>query len=59
MVADSEYLVCDLRSWHPLSNPKSVYRLWNFESAWTSDALVVRPVADWDDKRSDEGDRTP
>jgi hypothetical protein len=50
MVADSEYLICELRSWHPLSSPMSTYRLWNCESAWTSDALVVRPVADWDDR---------
>ena len=50
MVSQSEYLVCALRSWHVLGNAKSVYELWNFESAWTSDALVVRATADWQDE---------
>jgi hypothetical protein len=53
MVSDSEYLVCALRSWHTLHNPKSVYELWDFESAWTSDALVVRAMADWPDEPDD------
>ena len=49
MVADSELIVCSLRSWHPLRKPKKTYRLWSCEEAWTSDALVFNPVADWDD----------
>lgn len=48
---DSRYLVCVLRSWHTLDEPKSIYELWEFESAWTSDALVIRALADWRDDR--------
>ena len=54
MVARSGYLVCALRSWHVLGNTKSVYELRNFESAWTSDALVVRATADWQDEPDPE-----
>jgi hypothetical protein len=46
---DSEYLICELRSWHLLGKPRPTYRLWGFESAWTSDALILRVIADWDD----------
>jgi hypothetical protein len=49
IAADSEFIICALRSHHLLGAPKATYRLWTCESAWTSDALVVRPVADWDD----------
>lgn len=59
MVTDSEYLVCALRSWHTLDNPKAVYELWDFESAWTSDALVVRAMADWPDEPDDASVETP
>lgn len=55
VAVESEYLVCDLRSWHPLSRPKSAYRVWLSEAAWTSDALVLRVLADWDDTPSTEG----
>jgi hypothetical protein len=51
MARTSELIVCSLRSWHPLHKPKKTYRLWSCESAWTSDALVFNPVADWDDDR--------
>jgi len=54
MAADSELIVCSLRSWHPLRNPKKTYRLWSCESAWTSDALVFNPIADWDNDKDDE-----
>jgi hypothetical protein len=48
MLGDSEYLICSLRSWHQVTNiEKYTYELWDFESAWTSDALVVRATADW------------
>ena len=47
VLAESEYLVCALRSWHTLARQKAVYELWAFESAWTSDALVVEATADW------------
>jgi hypothetical protein len=54
LVTDSQYLVCALRSWHTLDNPKPVYELWDFESAWTSNALVVRALADWPDEPGDD-----
>ena len=54
LVERSEYLLCALRSWHVLENPKSVYELWDFESAWTSDGLVVRAVADWQSEPDDD-----
>jgi hypothetical protein len=58
MQSESEYLICNLRSWHPLSNPRSTYRQWNSESAWTSDALVVRPLVDWDEEDRPQEHRT-
>lgn len=54
VVSRSEYLVCALRSWHTLDNPKSRYELWEFEWAWTSDGLVVRALADWPDEPDDD-----
>ena len=59
MLSDQELIVCALRSWHPMSCPKKTYRLWNCESAWTSDALIVRPLADWDDAEKPLGERPP
>jgi hypothetical protein len=53
-VEESELIICDLRSWHSMSNPKKRYRLWSYETASTSDALAFRPVADWDDDASDD-----
>lgn len=53
MLSDTQYLVCGLRSWHAVDSHKSAYDLWMIESAWTSDALIVRAIADW---RSDDGD---
>ncbi|WP_239158243.1 restriction endonuclease [Streptomyces sp. SID13726] len=44
---DSEFLVCDLRSHHQLNEPKGPYFLHSWEYAYTSDAAVFRPVADW------------
>jgi hypothetical protein len=55
MLTGSEFLVCDLKSWHELGAIKSTYRLCSCESAWTSDALVVRPRVDWDDEDRDGG----
>jgi len=46
----SEVLICDLRSYHPLTEPRTGYRLWSCEWSWTSDALVIRPRVDWDDE---------
>jgi hypothetical protein len=49
-VFDSELLICDLRSWHMLSEPKSRYELWGCESVRTADAVIVRPIAEWPDQ---------
>ncbi|WP_019711366.1 restriction endonuclease [Streptomyces xinghaiensis] len=46
-VAESELLVCSLRSHHPVDEPKEAYHLYWWEYAYTSEALVLRPVADW------------
>ncbi|MCX4578904.1 restriction endonuclease [Streptomyces sp. NBC_01571] len=40
-------IVCSLRSHHPLSDTPDGYRLYGWEQARTTDALVLRPVADW------------
>jgi hypothetical protein len=53
VLTHSQYLICDLKSWHTLDQPVLVYELWGFESAWTSDALVVRAVVDWRDERDE------
>jgi hypothetical protein len=45
--AESELLMCALRSHHPLDKPKARYNLDGWEYARSSDALVLRPVADW------------
>ena len=47
MIRDSEYVISSLRSWHKIEHPVREYELWEIESAWTSDALVVRVLADW------------
>jgi Restriction endonuclease len=46
-VAQSELLVCDLRSHHPLDAPRDGYKLFGWETTRTSNALVARVVADW------------
>ena len=46
-IARSEQLICDLRSHHQLSKPRSECTLFNWQTKWTSSALVVRIVADW------------
>ncbi len=56
---ESELIICALRNWHPLNKPKKHYRLWNCEWASTSDALVVRPLADWDDDRRGRAEKAP
>jgi hypothetical protein len=48
VLADSEMLICDLSSWHPLGEEHGPYRLHQCEWGWTSDVLVVRVSADWD-----------
>jgi hypothetical protein len=50
-IFESGILICDLHSWHPLSEPRSRYELWGCESARTSDAVIVRPIAEWPDRK--------
>lgn len=47
-VVESEYLISDLRSWHPLGEQRDAYRLAMCEWTWTTDSIVFRAVADWD-----------
>lgn len=55
-IFDSELLICDLRSWHPLSEIKPRYELWGCESARTADAVIVRPIAEWPDQEQESVD---
>lgn len=47
LVAQNELLICDLRSHHPLDNPRDGYKLFAWEVTRTSDVLVTRMLADW------------
>lgn len=47
-LGQSEVLVCDLSSWHPLDTTCGPYRLRSCEWGRTSDALVVSVRADWE-----------
>jgi hypothetical protein len=49
-VFDSQLLICNLRSWHPLSKPKRRYELWGCEYARTAEAMIVRLTAEWPDQ---------
>jgi hypothetical protein len=42
---DSQYLICDLRSWHPLGHLIDRYELRYYETAWTSEAQLVGSAA--------------
>ncbi|MEU8919505.1 hypothetical protein AB0D10_01040 [Kitasatospora sp. NPDC048545] len=44
---ESGLLVCSLRSHHQPKDAKDSYFLWSWEHARTTDASVVRVVADW------------
>jgi hypothetical protein len=55
---ETEFLVCDLRSWHQLGK-KLKYRLEMCEWAATSDALVARVVVDWLDSGRAAGVKSP
>ena len=46
-VFESETLICSLRSWHLLSEPKTRYELWGYESVRAGYGTVVRPIAEW------------
>jgi restriction endonuclease len=50
---ESEHIVCSLRSWHSVERDKLEYSLQGFETSWTSDALVVRGIADWNIESDD------
>ncbi|MET7778108.1 restriction endonuclease [Streptomyces mirabilis] len=43
----SGIIVCSLRSHHPLNDIPDGYRLYAWEQARTTDAHVIRPIADW------------
>jgi hypothetical protein len=43
----SGIIVCSLRSHHPLNKIPDGYRLYAWEQARTTDAHVLRPIADW------------
>ena len=43
----SEVLICALRNWHPLAEPRASYRLERAEWSETAEALIVRVVAKW------------
>ena len=58
-VFDSELLICELRSWHLLTEPKPYYELWGCESARTADAVVVQPIAEWADQEGLVGEIAP
>jgi hypothetical protein len=45
---DTEVIVCDLRSWHPLSDAHT-YNLERCRWTYSSQATVVRLVVDWPD----------
>ncbi len=46
--SECELLVCALRSWHSLDEPRTAYHLRMVDWTRTSDAFVFRPVVDWD-----------
>jgi hypothetical protein len=46
-LADSEVLICALRNWHPLAEPRQQYHLERAEWVETAEALVVHLVANW------------
>jgi hypothetical protein len=56
MLRESEDIVCSLRSWHSVSRGEVEYALQGFETSWTSDALLVRGIADWTSTEPEDGD---
>lgn len=58
-VFESELLICDMRSWHPLSEPRARYVLWGCESARTADGVIVRPIAEWPDRDDGHAEMKP
>lgn len=47
-ILGSDILVCSLRNWHPLAEPRMTYRVERYEWAYTADVLIFRGVANWD-----------
>ncbi|MHB8659320.1 MAG: restriction endonuclease [Solirubrobacteraceae bacterium] len=47
LAREESMVIASLRSWHPLSEPRSRYVLERLESAASSDATLVRAIADW------------
>jgi len=47
LVRRESQVIASLRSWHPLSKPRSRYVLERFEWAESSDACLVHAIADW------------
>jgi hypothetical protein len=58
-VDGSELLICALGQYHPVGFPIGEYRFRWCEWAWTSDALVFHPVADWDVADNARPERAP
>jgi hypothetical protein len=46
-LAESEVVICSLRNWHPLAEPRDGYHLERMEWAETAEALIVRVIANW------------
>jgi hypothetical protein len=44
----SDILVCSLRNWHPLAEPRTTYRIERYEWVHTADVLIFRGIANWD-----------
>lgn len=47
LVRHESLVIASLRSWHPLSEPRGRYVLERLEWAQSSDATLVRAIADW------------
>jgi hypothetical protein len=47
LAREESQVIASLRSWHPVSEPRSRYVLERLEWAGSSDATLVRAVADW------------
>ena len=59
LLVESELLLCELGSWHPLGEVRTYY-LSSIEWARSSEALLICPRARWDDPPGQRGvDRVP
>jgi DNA-binding MarR family transcriptional regulator len=48
-LSNSELLVCELGSWHQLSDGPATYQITDVEWAWLGEGFSIRVRADWDD----------